>query len=343
MGRYEDFLRYLDTLGIECAGIVSLPDRRLANFNLEALEAKLRAPERFFVFGGFDYTRWFYPGLAPSGLSLDAQVERMVELGIDGIKMWAGKPTFQSQLGFGLDDAVYGPAFEAAAHHNLPIVLHVADPPQFWKSDTGRFGWSAATGGTAGAAAVPSFERLQAQAETILNRHRRTTFIFPHLLFRAGDLEAFSRFMRENENACLDLSPGLYFYGDLHRRRERAREFFEEFRDRVLFGTDAMWFEEGHPYLPLLGLEENLTGARRLLEFLMTGSSMENPFALTREEVPMIEGLALPARVLEPILSGNFSRIVGTRPRAADTEAIRGYVAEIRLLRQAIADGEGLQ
>lgn len=326
-------MRYLGELGVEHAGIVSLPDRLNVNFNPEALEAKLTAPDRFYVFGGFDYSAWLQPGLAPSARSLADQVEHMAGLGMDGIKMWAGKPTFQVQLGFGLDDPVYGPAFEAAARHALPIVIHVADPPQFWGSHLPRFGWSAAGSG----ATLPTFERLQEQAEAILRRHRDTRFIFPHLLFRAGDLEAFSRFMNDNGNACLDLSPGLYFYGDLHRQRARALTFFDEFRERVLFGTDAMWFEEGHPYLPALSFDQNLAGARRLLDFLTTGNPFENPFALTREEQPMLEGLALPAAILEPILGGNFVRIVGDHPRVVDEGAVRSYAAEVESRRKAIS------
>lgn len=335
--RYGDFLRFLTEIGIEGAGIVSLPDRLNVNFNPEALAAKLNAPDRFYVFGGFDYSRWLVPGIERSAPLPAAQVERMAELGMDGIKMWAGKPTFQAELGFGLDDAIYGPAFDAAGLHRMPIVIHVADPPQFWSSDQPRFGWRGADrGGT-----LPGFDRLQRQAVTILRRHRNTLFIFPHLLFRTGDLDAFSRFMNENENAYLDLSPGLYFYADLHRQRPRALRFFEEFKERVLFGTDAMWFEEGHPYLPALDVEENVTGARRLLDFLMTGNSIENPFALTRDEVPVLDGLELPAPVLDPILGGNFLRLVGDRPRAVDEGAVRSYIAEVEFLRTEISERGG--
>ncbi len=342
VGRVAEFLRYLTAIGAERAGIVSLPDRRFVNFNPEAFAAKLGARERLFVFGGFDYTAWFFPERKNGTPPLEAQVERLARLGADGIKMWAGKPPFQRELGFGLDDEVYSAAYEAAAALSLPIVLHVADPPEFWRTDRSRFGWSLG-GASRSSASMPTYESLQRQAETILERHRKTLFIFPHLLFRAGDLESLSRFMGAHRNAYLDLSPGLYFYAELHRQHVRAVEFFGEFRERIIFGTDAMWFDRGHPYLPYLTVDENVAAARRLVDFLTSAKPLENPFAFSQEELPTLRGLALPDGVLRPIFSENFHRIVGTHPRKADEDAIAAYGEEIASLRRSIAEAESAQ
>lgn len=335
--RIEEFSRYLSEASITQAGIVSLPDRRNINFNPEAFAAKLQAPDRLFVFGGFDYTHRFHPEIASEAARLEDQVSRLAQLGADGIKMWAGKPPFQRLLGFGLDSEIYTKAFDTAGRLSMPIVLHVADPEVFWRLGGERFGWSLGGDDAAGYGDYPGFHELQTQAETVLGRHPGTSFIFPHLLFRTGNLESFRLFMCTYPNAWLDLSPGLCIYGDLHRQRGRAIEFFAEFRKRIMFGSDGMWFDPGHPYLPVFSLEKNLESARRLVDFLSTDHSMANPFAFTKNEIPRVDGLSLQEEILEPILGDNFNRLMGANPKPCDPEAVECYTREIAELRRAVA------
>ena len=330
---------YLRRAGIAAAGILSLPDPTLVNFNPEAFAAKLAAPDRRFVFASLDYSSRLHPALGLSSISLESQTEYLADLGADGLKMWLGKPSFQARVGLRLDSEEVAGVYRAAAARSLPVLIHVADPEIFWAKEGSRFGWTQ-TNQPDGPEAIPGFSELQRQAEAVLEGNPATTFIFPHLMFRTGDLEGFTEFMRRFPNALLDLSPGLYFYGDLHRRRRQAREFFSEFRSRILFGSDGMWFPPGHDYLPHLTIEENLKKTTRLLDFLQTDKELANPFEHTREELPFVEGLELGQDTMKMILAENFINHVGAAPRKCSGEVIGTYAEEVGRVRRHIAEGK---
>jgi len=330
--RWNEFRESCDRSNVKKSGIVSLPDRDRINFNPEALFAKAREPKSCYALLGLDYRARFQP---ERHIRFDggAQVETLAGLGADGLKMWAGKPSFQATLGFALDGPQLGEVFDAAAAAGLPVVLHVADPPVFWERDDGRrMGWQA------GAGAIPSFSELQTQTENMLSRHPQTTFIFPHLLFRAGNLKEFTRFMERFPNAFLDLSPGLYFYAELSQKPPAAREFFSRFRERVLFGTDGFWFDPGHPALPWCSMEENTERTERLYSFLATDRKASNPFSFTSSSIPEVKGLELEPEILKLILRENAERLLGLVPRALAPERVNGY---LRMFEASLADRKG--
>ena len=329
----QELEEYLRRANVEAAGLISLPDARLVNFNPEVFAAKLAAPERFYLFASLDHSGRLNPGLGPTPPALGAQVEELAGLGADGIKMWLGKPSFQAAVGLRLDSPEVAGVYAAAAGAALPVLVHVADPQLFWRSSGSRFGWSG-EGST-----VPAFDELQRQAEAVLEANPGTTFIFPHLLFRTSDLSSFTSFMRRYPNATLDLSPGVYFYAELHRDRAAAQDFFDEFRLRILFGSDGMWFEPGHPYLPSISVEENLRKTSRLLEFLVTDNEIENPFEFSREELPSVRGLALSSPIVSLLTGENFRRLMTPSPRTCNADQVAAYAAGIQFRRHAIARG----
>ncbi len=289
--------------------MLSLPDATRINFNPEVLYAKARLGDRCRAFGSLDYAHLFAPeraGIPP--LALDEQVAQLARCGFDGLKLWEGKPTFQSRIGMALDDVRFAPVFQSAARHALPIVLHVADPPVFWEgaatSGSGeKLGWEGSQ------ESIPSFEELLRQTEEVLKHHSDCTFIFPHMLFLAGDLERLSALLEAYPNALLDLSPGVYFYGELHRRRKEAIDFFNRFSSRILFGSDGMWFCAGQPELPQSDLAANGERTRRLFRFLSSADEIDNPFPFTRDELPLVRGLALPSETLQRITLTNFREL----------------------------------
>jgi predicted TIM-barrel fold metal-dependent hydrolase len=302
---------------------VSLPDAERINFNPEALYAKLRLGRRCFALGSFDYSARLYPGRFPGEEpDLVAQVDRLRELGFDGLKLFLGKPDFQRQVGWSLTEEPVARALERASALGLPALIHVADPPVFW------------TRGTLAGQQAPGYEELQAQALAVLDRHPRLTVIFAHLLMMAHDLPRLGGILAAHPNALLDLAPGLYFYGELDRRAAEAREFLIRFRSRVLFGSDGFWFGPDYDAFPYSGPAENLQRARRLADFLATERELENPFPYTREERPRLRGLGLARsaegrRALRSIFRNNFRRLFPGRPAPVDPQACARYAGEL--------------
>ncbi|NBC28790.1 MAG: amidohydrolase family protein, partial [Spirochaetes bacterium] len=303
----DGFKAYLSRFAMASVGVVSLPDFERMNFNPEALFAKLSLPETVFAFGGLDYSALLHD-VVDEELDLAAQVRELHGLGFDGIKLWAGKPHFQARTGLRLDGIELAAAFREAGRRGMPVVVHVADPPIFWEGIAG--GINEELGIRYDRPGIPSFESLQEQAARISAAHPETTFIFAHLLFRAGDIGSLSQFMEEHPNALVDLAPGLYFYADLSQRREEALSFFSTFRERVLFGTDGFWFAEHMDHLPRRSLSENAQATERLLRFLTTEERFDNPFAPTRETVPEVVSLGLPSEVTTAICRNSFAALV---------------------------------
>lgn len=350
----QSFAGYIHTFNLEAVGIVSLPDFHRMNFNPEAIYAKMAAPAiveeliegdeddpfsdvapevSVFAFGGLDYSGLVHE-VADAEVDFAAQLRELHAIGFDGIKMWAGKPHFQARTGLALDSASYAPLFHEAGRLGMPVLIHVADPPLFWQGRSG--GINAELGIRYDAPGVPSFEELQRQTEAICDVHRDTTFIFPHLLFRAGDLPSFYTFMHRHPNAVLDLAPGLYFYAELFRQYEDARAFFYTFRNRILFGSDGFWFPEHMTSLPQRTPEENADATRRLLRFLTSDAEIENPFEPTRATIPTVMGLRLPEEVLDAVFYDAFEDLMSPTSRPVDAQRLDAYLARFEERLRAI-------
>ena len=95
---------------------------------------KAKAPERFQIFGGVDWSRWaelgdWFPEWAVSRLRLQK------EAGAQGLKVW--KPfglqvqDHQGQL-VKVDDPRLDPLWQAAGELKMPVLAHVADPVAFF-------------------------------------------------------------------------------------------------------------------------------------------------------------------------------------------------------------------
>jgi hypothetical protein len=349
---------YCRSFSLTALGIVSLPDFDRINFNPEALYGKLLLPGlveelaegdeddpfsdvapdlEVFAFGGLDYSAMFHDVVADA-LDFGGQVRRLHEVGFDGIKMAGGKPHFQARTGLRLDGPAYREAFHEAGRLGMPMVIHVADPPGFRHGETGGFNAEPAL--SYDGPEIPSFDELQRQADEICSLYPETTFIFPHLIFLAGDLPRLRRFMERNANAALDLAPGHYFYGELFRRYDEAREFFESFRDRILFGTDGFWFPTHLSHLPDRTASGNAESTRRLLRFLTSDGEIENPFEPTRAELPQLYGLRLPEPVLDAVFHASFAALVGEHARPINPAALDDYMAEFTERLSAIG-GQG--
>lgn len=329
--------------------VLSLPTKDRINFNPEVLLAKARLGDRCYGLGSFDFSEVFYPEPAEAPedsafpgsaakarktdqakLDLAGQVRELSYLGFDGLKVFAGKPSFQSRLGRKLSNPVFLSAFKEAERLNLAALIHIADPPIFWSSEE-LSGYqrplsSGSTGESGPENSWPGYEELQSQALSVLEACPNLPVIFPHLLMMAHDLPRLARILDTHGNAYLDLAPGLYFYGELDADPSAAREFFHTFRKRILFGSDGFWFAEHFSGLPYARYSDNLHRSRFLRRFLETEEQMDNPFEPTRRDRPRLRGLGLERGILDAVYRDNFLRLYGESPRKLNPSAGLKYV-----------------
>jgi len=296
-----------EAIGAERMGVASVADQRTVNDNPVLFAAKAQFPTRFHTFLGLDHAAHFSSG-AISTPSLNEQVDRMIALGADGMKLIETKPTHRKTVDIPIDSEYYEPAFSRAEEAGLPILWHVADPEEFWDRDLIP-GWAK----EAGWAYDESFvlkEQLYTEVENVLIRHPGLRVIFAHFYFLSADLPRASALFDRFPKAHFDLAPGVEMLYNMSRDPASAREFFVRHADRIIFGTDSMGDQK---------LDEAKSRAKMVTRWLESedefGVDAGADALLGESDEGIIRGMRLPDDVLARIYAGSFERLVGPAPK----------------------------
>jgi len=205
--------------------------------------------DRFVFFASVDL-RDVGPG---SGERIAAQLREDVAAGAVGIG--------EISKGFGLsyrktdgtrlemDDPELDVVWETAGELGIPVFVHTADPPEFFEPldytnerwlelaifpnrrfmDEDRF---------------PHFDDLMAERDRMIAKHPNTTWIVAHMSWYTADLGRLGELFDRHPNVYGELGAVLY---DLGRQPRFAKQFFETYQDRILFGKDSFQPSE-YPY-----------------------------------------------------------------------------------------------
>ena len=98
-----------------------------------------------------------------------------------------------------------------------------------------------------------SFEEILSEQHTMFKKHPNTTFINAHMGWMANDLDRLSAHLDNNPNVVTEIGAIL---AELGRQPKRARKFFIEYQDRVLFGKDAHKLSEYYTYFRVLETDD---------------------------------------------------------------------------------------
>jgi predicted TIM-barrel fold metal-dependent hydrolase len=198
-----------------------------------------------------------------------------------------------------MDDSELDPIWETAARLNIPVMIHTADPPEFFQPiDYNNERWlelALFPDRRYQDPKYPRFEELMAERDRLFRRHPKTTFIAAHLGWHANDLARLGRMFDEMPNLYGEVGAVLY---DLGRQPRMAHDFFVKYQDRLLFGKDAFQPDE-YPY------------------FWRTFETGDEYFDYYRDYHAFwkLYGLALPDPVLRKLYYQNAIRIVPGLPR----------------------------
>ena len=140
----------------------------------------------------------------------------------------------------------------------------------------------------------PTREELFAQRNRVIERHRQTVFIGAHVANNAEDLATVGGWLDKYPNLHVELASRI---GELGRQPYTAREFFLDYQDRILFGTDGPWPE------------------RRIQLYWRFLETTDEYFPYSEKEFPpqgfwRIYGIGLPDTVLRKVYYQNAARII---------------------------------
>jgi predicted TIM-barrel fold metal-dependent hydrolase len=147
-----------------------------------------------------------------------------------------------------LDDPELDPIWDAAARLNVPVLIHTADPQEFFQPiNYQNERWlelSLYPDRRYPSDRFPSFEQINAERDRLFKKHPKTTFIMAHLGWHANDLGRLAKMFDEMPNVYGEVGAILY---DLGRQPRAAHDFMVKYQDRILFGKDSYQPDE-YPY-----------------------------------------------------------------------------------------------
>lgn len=306
----------IDMINVACLPV--LLDEYVTQ-NLLGLLFKVQKPGKIFAFGGLEYPNFELPSSEEEFLK---QVEELMVLGFDGIKMIEGKPNARKGIGAPLYSHIYDGFYSYLENKKIPIIFHVGDPGSFWDAKRApafavKSGWTYLDG------TYPKKEELYGEVEELLKRYPGLNIIFPHFYFMGEEgIERASRFLNKWPNVSFDITPGIEMYDSFSRNSNEWREFFIKYQDRILFGTD-------NDYGDSINI---ICTMRRFLE-------TEDQFSYWGFD---LKGICLPKDVLEKIYGGNFIRYTGEVPKDVNVDLLMKKYNEIRKQVENSSFGEKL-
>jgi len=253
-------------------------------------------PDRFVVFAQMDWNKIDDPDFSKK---MVAQLDDAVRRGARGLKIlkdWGLGVKDKSGKLVAIDDPRMDPVWEECGRLKIPVAIHSTDPEAFFTPTDAKNeryeelmhnpSWSFYGPG------IPGKQALLEQRNHVFEKHPNTTFIALHVANWPENLDAVSDWLRKYPNMYVELGARQ---AELGRQPRRAYNFFTEFQDRILFGTDAepvpemyanyfRWLETEDEYFPYWGYP----GQGRW----------------------EIYGMGLPNKILEKVYHGNAEKII---------------------------------
>ncbi|MHA1479952.1 MAG: amidohydrolase family protein [Candidatus Thorarchaeota archaeon] len=229
------------------------------------------------------------------------EITKLKDEGYSLAKTWFG-PRWRDYVesipaDFGIDDPRLEPIFQALEDHEVPLIIHVADPDTYFASqylDSKKYGTKE--------------DNLQ-QLEVVLSRHPNITFQIPHFgaqpeIHRLPNLACW---LDTYPNVILDTASSRWMARELSKDVKTAREFMIKYSERVLFGTDISTTDKPYDYY---------SGRYNAQRILWETDNRDVPLPIPDPETKgsggtYINGLDLPLSVLRKLYWENSIRVYG--------------------------------
>lgn len=302
--RLDQVIRAMDELNLRTLVNLTGGTGDVLERNIVDLQQKYKG--RFLVCAEPSYSKYPEPDFPSWQAAQLARAKRAGAVGLKVVKTLGLTLRERGREGklVKIDDPRFDPMWEAAGKLNLPVFIHIADPDAFFLP-IDRFNeryeevqrhpdWSFH------GKDFPSKRELLEQRNRVIERHPGTTFVGSHVANHPEALDEVSAWLDRYPNLHCDIAARI---SELGRQPRRAGKFFEDYQDRIVFGTDIA--QRVGPSL-----------YRIYFRFLET---MDEYFDYAPNPVPpqgrwKIYGLGLPDAILKKVYTNNAARLLGLAP-----------------------------
>ena len=231
-------------------------NQKLMDISLtESLEniKKQGVSNRFGVFVNIDFNKINDPDFGTNNVEI---IKDAVKQGVIGLKVY-------KNLGLNLkdnsgervkvDDKRLNPIWEICGELNIPVLIHSGEPSPFFDPiDKHNERWLHARQkpqSFRNSDEYPSFDEVMQEQYNMFKNNPNTIFINAHLGWYGNDLNKMSAQLDDLPNVYTEIGAVI---AELGRQPIRARKFFVEHQDRVLFGKDTYKKSEFDVYFRIL-------------------------------------------------------------------------------------------
>jgi predicted TIM-barrel fold metal-dependent hydrolase len=245
-------------------------------------------------------------------------LEKCFNDGAIALKIWKDiGMTFRDTSGefILIDDPRFDPIFDFVELKGKTLVNHNAEPKNCWlpltemtvKGDSSYFSEHPQYHMYLHPE-YPSYEELIDARDRMLEKHPGLKYVGCHLGSQEWDVEVLANSLDQFPNMCVDMAERIPHFKI--QDREKVRDFFIRYQDRLLYGTDIFIRGNGNPGW-------SAEQAQNILEetWLKDWEYFTTDQIFTQDDkVKEYRGLDLPVAVLKKIYSKNAERMYSISP-----------------------------
>ncbi|HEY0897732.1 MAG TPA: amidohydrolase family protein [Sphingobacteriaceae bacterium] len=231
-------------------GVFDVKDRTFLDSSIQSINQA--DPKRLLVFTNISFNGVGEKGWAKKAIQ---ELEADVKAGAKGVKIYKSLGfTYKDSQGnlLAVDDPRLDPIWEKCGQLGIPVLIHTADPKQFWdpaNEENERWLELLTQPGRQRGNGDFTWEQLIQQQHNIFRKHPKTNFIAAHFGWFANDLAHLGKLLDAMPNVHVEFGAII---AELGRQPRMAKGFFEKYQDRILFGKDSWVPSEYTTYFRVL-------------------------------------------------------------------------------------------
>ena len=251
----SDLVSEMDSLNM--AFMVNLSGFRGQYLKMCLDNIKKNAPERLGVFVNLNWENIDSDTFLENNIKILRDAKKDGAIGLKVYKSLGLTDKDSNGNRIAVNDPRIDPIWEECGKLGFPVLIHSADPASFWKpKDKNNERWlelKQKPNRYRNPELFPSFESIIAEQHNVFEKHPKTTFINAHLGWMGNDLDRLSLHLDKYPNVVTEIGAVL---AELGRQPKRARKFFIDHQDKILFGKDAYNQQEYYTYFRVLETED---------------------------------------------------------------------------------------